>query len=51
MKHGFKVMDSDMHIIAPPDLWQRGLSAAQRGARTELARPVLRTALGDPGGA
>ena len=23
MKHGFKVMDSDMHIIEPPDLWQR----------------------------
>lgn len=22
-KHGFKVMDSDMHIIEPPDLWQR----------------------------
>src|SRR5712692_9267274 len=22
MKHGFKVMDSDMHIIEPPDLWQ-----------------------------
>ena len=23
MKQGFKVMDSDMHIIEPPDLWQR----------------------------
>ena len=23
MKNGFKVMDSDMHIIEPPDLWQR----------------------------
>ena len=22
-KHGFKIMDSDMHIIEPPDLWQR----------------------------
>ena len=22
MKQGFKVMDSDMHIIEPPDLWQ-----------------------------
>ncbi len=22
-KHGFKVMDSDMHIMEPPDLWQR----------------------------
>jgi predicted TIM-barrel fold metal-dependent hydrolase len=23
MKKGFKVLDSDMHIIEPPDLWQR----------------------------
>jgi hypothetical protein len=23
MKNGFKVMDSDMHIIEPPDLWLR----------------------------
>jgi predicted TIM-barrel fold metal-dependent hydrolase len=23
MKHGFKVLDSDMHIIEPADLWQR----------------------------
>ena len=23
MKNGFKVIDSDMHIIEPPDLWQR----------------------------
>src|SRR5437764_14564080 len=22
-KQGFKVMDSDMHIMEPPDLWQR----------------------------
>jgi predicted TIM-barrel fold metal-dependent hydrolase len=22
-KHGFKVFDSDMHIMEPPDLWQR----------------------------
>lgn len=22
-KNGFKVLDSDMHIIEPPDLWQR----------------------------
>lgn len=21
MKHGYRVMDSDMHIIEPPDLW------------------------------
>ncbi len=23
MKAGFKVMDSDMHVLEPPDLWQR----------------------------
>ena len=22
-KHGFKILDSDMHIMEPPDLWQR----------------------------
>ena len=22
-KDGFKVLDSDMHIMEPPDLWQR----------------------------
>jgi len=22
-KQGFKVFDSDMHIMEPPDLWQR----------------------------
>ena len=22
-KNGFKVMDSDMHVVEPPDLWQR----------------------------
>jgi uncharacterized protein len=27
MKNGFKVMDSAMHIIAPPDLWQRYIDA------------------------
>ncbi len=28
MKNGFKVMDSDMHIIEPPDLWQRYIDPA-----------------------
>src|SRR5499426_1609540 len=22
-KHGFKILDSDMHIMEPPDLWER----------------------------
>jgi len=28
MQNGFKVMDSDMHIIEPPDLWQRYIDPA-----------------------
>jgi len=22
-KNGFKILDSDMHIMEPPDLWER----------------------------
>src|SRR5262249_22167670 len=29
-KQGFKVMDSDMHIMEPPDLWQRYIAAEFR---------------------
>jgi predicted TIM-barrel fold metal-dependent hydrolase len=27
-KNGFKVMDSDMHVLEPPDLWQRYIEPA-----------------------
>ena len=27
-KHGMKLMDSDMHIIEPPDLWERYIDPA-----------------------
>lgn len=27
MNHGFKVLDSDMHIMEPPDLWERYIDA------------------------
>jgi uncharacterized protein len=27
-KNGFKLLDSDMHIIEPPDLWQRYIDPA-----------------------
>ena len=42
MKHGCKVMDSDMHIIEPPDLWQRYIDAefkdqAPRGTTDAVA--------------
>jgi hypothetical protein len=30
-KKGFKVMDSDMHILEPVDLWDRYMEAAHRG--------------------
>jgi predicted TIM-barrel fold metal-dependent hydrolase len=29
-KNGFKVMDSDMHILEPPDLWQRYIDPSYR---------------------
>ena len=29
-KQGFKVMDSDMHVIEPPDLWQNYMEPAYR---------------------
>jgi predicted TIM-barrel fold metal-dependent hydrolase len=42
MKQGFKVMDSDMHIIEPPDLWQRYIAPefkdqAPRGTTNSVA--------------
>ena len=42
MKQGFKVMDSDMHIIEPPDLWQRYIESefkdqAPRGTTKSVA--------------
>jgi len=44
-KNGFKVMDSDMHIMEPPDLWERYLepefrSRAPRGLITENVRDL-----------
>ena len=29
-KNGFKLLDSDMHIIEPPDLWERFIDPAFR---------------------
>ncbi len=37
-KNGFKVMDSDMHIIEPADLWQRYMAPEFRGRVTGLTR-------------
>jgi uncharacterized protein len=44
-KNGFKVFDSDMHIMEPPDLWQRYIdpefrSLAPRGRTSENVRDL-----------
>jgi len=56
-KRGFKVLDSDMHIMEPPDLWERYIdpefrNAAPRGRVSENVRD-LRVIFpdGDPGAA
>ena len=47
-KHGFKVFDSDMHIMEPPDLWERYIarefkSEAPRGRTSEnVLKPAYR---------
>jgi predicted TIM-barrel fold metal-dependent hydrolase len=43
--HGFKVFDSDMHIMEPPDLWERYMdpayrSQAPRGVTSENVRDL-----------
>ena len=44
-KNGFKVFDSDMHIMEPPDLWQRYIapefrSIAPRGRTSDNVRDL-----------
>lgn len=44
-KNGFKVFDSDMHIMEPPDLWERYIapefrSSAPRGRTSENVRDL-----------
>jgi uncharacterized protein len=44
-KNGFKVFDSDMHIMEPPDLWERYMapefrSSAPRGRTSENVRDL-----------
>ena len=29
-RNGFKVLDSDMHVMEPPDLWERYIDPAFR---------------------
>ena len=35
-RNGFKVLDSDMHVMEPPDLWQNYTSADFRGPRPQV---------------
>src|SRR5207249_6538920 len=44
-KHGFRVFDSDMHIMEPPDLWERYIAPefrdlAPRGVTSENVRDL-----------
>jgi len=32
-KDGFKILDRDMHIMEPPDLWERYIEASTQTAR------------------
>src|SRR5712692_10308396 len=41
MKNGYKVFDSDLHIMEPPDLWERYIdkefkNVAPRGTRNQI---------------
>ena len=35
MKQGFKIIDSDMHIMEPPDLWENYVEAPLQTACAE----------------
>ncbi|HEY3115314.1 MAG TPA: amidohydrolase family protein, partial [Chloroflexota bacterium] len=55
-KNGFKVMDSDMHIMEPPDLWPRYIDPefkdiAPRGRISENVRDLRLIFPNDPPGA
>ena len=44
-KNGFRILDSDMHIMEPPDLWETYLepefkSLAPRGVTSENVRDL-----------
>ena len=54
-KNGFKVLDSDLHVIEPPDLWQRYIDAefkdrAPRGLMDSVANLFLEGPDGKPWG-
>src|SRR5581483_982756 len=54
-KNGFKIIDSDMHVMEPPDLWEKYIDKkyrdrAPRGVTSKNVRD-LRLAHPDGGGA
>jgi predicted TIM-barrel fold metal-dependent hydrolase len=54
MKNGYRVFDSDMHIMEPPDLWERRMpaqyrSAAPRGLTSEKVIDLRMEMAGVPG--
>ncbi len=40
-KNGFKVFDSDMHIMEPPDLWERYIAPEFRPKRRAAGPPRM----------
>ncbi len=38
-KHGFKILDSDMHVMEPPDFWERYIDGKYK-ARVEFSRVI-----------
>ena len=52
VRNGFKIMDSDMHVLEPPDLWQTRYRTALRrecrvnGRWTYYIRTSLRNTSG-----
>ena len=48
MKNGFKILDSDMHLMEPVDLWERYIDAkynadAPRGLTSDNVRDLRMT--------
>ena len=39
MKNGYRVFDSDMHIMEPPDLWERYIAPEYRARRRAGSPP------------
>ena len=47
-KHGFLIMDSEMHVMEPPDLWQRYMPLELRSQSPDRADVGERARLENP---